>query len=255
MPSSTLGGTVNGIARSHILPPCREGRVSKVLADRLEVAVRSLTGDVQTLAARGWHPVLDRDPPHGVILPQRNDRAWVADDEGRALVVVAWEPAGDSEPVDVSATLAMVGDVKWTARTTAPAGWLACDGGAVTVASGHIALREALLDDGSPYGASGADPRVPDLRGRAPVGAGTGPGLTARTAGQAFGAETHQLTVAQMPTHTHRAGQGVGALTAGGSGFNQRFAGVDTGYNEDTGGSESHPNVQPSLCLLAIVKT
>lgn len=93
MASSTLGGTVNGIARGHILPPCWEGRVSKVLADRLEVVVRSLSGDVQTLAARGWHPVLDREPPHDPILPVRGDRVWVADDEGRALIVVTWEPA------------------------------------------------------------------------------------------------------------------------------------------------------------------
>ncbi len=100
MSSSTLGGTVNGIARGHILPPCREGRVSKVLPDRLEVAVRSLSGDVQTLAARGWHPAIeDTDDGPVMVLPKRGDRAWVADDEGRALVVVAWERIGDSDGV------------------------------------------------------------------------------------------------------------------------------------------------------------
>lgn len=45
----------------------------------------------------------------------------------------------------------------------APAGWLLCDGAAVTTA--NAALRDYLLAAGSPYGVVGADPKVPDLRG------------------------------------------------------------------------------------------
>jgi microcystin-dependent protein len=44
---------------------------------------------------------------------------------------------------------------------------------------------------------------VPDLDGRAVVGAGTGPGLTSRTLGAAQGSDTNTLTEATMPIHTH----------------------------------------------------
>ena len=44
---------------------------------------------------------------------------------------------------------------------------------------------------------------LPDLRGRTPIGIGTGTGLTARTLGSAGGAETHTLTVSEMPAHAH----------------------------------------------------
>jgi microcystin-dependent protein len=46
---------------------------------------------------------------------------------------------------------------------------------------------------------------LPDLRGRAPVGQGTGPGLTTHLMGQKFGAETVTQTLAQMPVHSHMA--------------------------------------------------
>ncbi|WP_420403874.1 phage tail protein [Nisaea sp.] len=44
---------------------------------------------------------------------------------------------------------------------------------------------------------------LPDMRGRSPVGTGTGPGLTKIELGQTRGAETHELTVAQLPKHSH----------------------------------------------------
>lgn len=43
--------------------------------------------------------------------------------------------------------------------------------------------------------------QVPDMRGRAPVGSGTGSGLSARTLGQTTGSET--ISVAALPTHGH----------------------------------------------------
>lgn len=64
----------------------------------------------------------------------------------------------------------------------APAGWLLCDGAAVTATYGD--LRAYLLDAGSPYGVSGADPRLPDLRGEFIRGADLGRGVDA---GRAFG--------------------------------------------------------------------
>jgi hypothetical protein len=45
----------------------------------------------------------------------------------------------------------------------------------------------------------------PDARGRTIVGSGTGTGLTNRALASVGGAETHTLTVPQMPAHTHTA--------------------------------------------------
>jgi len=47
---------------------------------------------------------------------------------------------------------------------------------------------------------------VPDLRGRIPIGTGTGAGLSTRTLGELGGTEEITLTVPQLPTHTHVAG-------------------------------------------------
>ncbi|GLT09638.1 microcystin dependent protein [Sulfitobacter porphyrae] len=57
---------------------------------------------------------------------------------------------------------------------------------------------------GTQYGGDGRTTfALPDLRGRVPMHAGSGPGLTPRLQGQKFGTETVTLTEAQMPSHNH----------------------------------------------------
>lgn len=59
---------------------------------------------------------------------------------------------------------------------------------------------------GTTYGGNGQTSfGVPDLRGRTPVGLGTGAGLSPVTQGQQRGWERQTMTVAQMPTHNHTA--------------------------------------------------
>lgn len=45
----------------------------------------------------------------------------------------------------------------------------------------------------------------PDLRGRVPMGAGQGPGLTPRSLGQWAGTETHVLSLDELASHHHEA--------------------------------------------------
>lgn len=91
--STTLGGAIRNETREAVSPAVREARVSRVSGDRLLVSVRSLTGDAKPVPVQGYAPHV-RDTPGGVevLEPKRGDRAWIAQDEGGALVVVAWEP-------------------------------------------------------------------------------------------------------------------------------------------------------------------
>ena len=73
-----------------------------------------------------------------------------------------------------------------------------------------------------PYGLGNGSStfNVPDLRGRAPIGAGTGSGLTARVLGTQYGAETVTLDSTSLPTHSHSntvSGGSTGAMSANAS--------------------------------------
>jgi microcystin-dependent protein len=91
------------------------------------------------------------------------------------------------------------GTVWETARSTAPTGWLLCDGASYTTA-GQPSLFAAI---GYSFGGSGANFNVPDCRGRSTIGVGTGSGLTARALAANGGEETHQLSVAELAIHNH----------------------------------------------------
>jgi microcystin-dependent protein len=88
--------------------------------------------------------------------------------------------------------------------TSPPPGWLLCDGQAYS-RSTYNALFNALGGSNSPWGQGDGYStfNVPDLRGRATIGAGGGAGLTYRPAGQKGGEETHLLSVAELASHTH----------------------------------------------------
>lgn len=129
--------------------------------------------------------------------------------------------------------------------------WIPCDGRAISRAE-YPALFAAV---GTTYGAGdGATTfNLPDLRGRAAIGSGTGTGLTSRAAGSAVGSETHQLTQAQMPAHSHRT-YTIGG-PAGASQYAYSYNGPRTdmawhsGSVETIGGNQAHNNMQPSLVM------
>lgn len=96
------------------------------------------------------------------------------------------------------------------AGATTPDGWLLCDGSAVS----RIAYAALFSSLGGTWGTGDGSStfNVPDLRGRAIIGAGTGSGLTARTRGtQNIGEETHVLLTVELASHTHAVGTLVNA--------------------------------------------
>src|SRR6187402_1117505 len=82
----------------------------------------------------------------------------------------------------------------------APKGWAFCDGQLLPL-SQNTALFSLL---GTTYGGDGKTTfALPDLRGRAPIHQGQGPGLTSRSLGEQDGTETVTLISSQIPAHAH----------------------------------------------------
>ena len=107
---------------------------------------------------------------------------------------------GNSPSEGLGAAEPFVGEVALFAGEFAPAGWARAEGQVLPVDS--FATLFSVV--GSAYGGDGVSTfALPDLRGRAIVGAGQGAGLTARPRGAAFGAEMQSLTVDQLPSHVH----------------------------------------------------
>lgn len=134
-----------------------------------------------------------------------------------------------------------------------PTGWLPCDGREVSRAT-YAALFAAI---GETWGAGDGSSTflIPDGRGRSLIGAGTGAGLTARTLGQVLGAETHQLTIPELPAHTHTHETfGAATYAPGGAGLN--FGrGASNSNSGSTGGDAPHNNMQPSIVVHYLIKT
>jgi len=157
-----------------------------------------------------------------------------------------------------------VGEIRMFAGNFAPRGWSFCDGQLIAV-SQNDALFSLL---GTIYGGDGQTTfGLPDMRGRVPIHKGHGPGLSERRLGQRAGAEDVTLTVNQIPGHNHdfvavtaeatdQSPQG--AMLAQGVG-NTFYANEpqDTEMASDmlyqTGGSRSHTNMMPSLCVNFII--
>lgn len=82
----------------------------------------------------------------------------------------------------------------------APQDWHFCDGSLISIAE-NSALFSLL---GTTYGGDGWQTfALPDLRGRIPVGTGSGPGLPSVELGEHGGSETFTLTTNTMPAHNH----------------------------------------------------
>lgn len=158
-----------------------------------------------------------------------------------------------------------IGEVRMFAGNFAPRGWAFCDGQLLAV-SQNDALFSLL---GTIYGGDGRTTfGLPDLRGRLPIHAGTGPGLSPRNLGAKAGAEQVTLTTNQLPSHNHallgttaNATDNTPAASmtlAKGVGFDpyvDQPPGVNMALNSmgAVGGSRSHSNMMPYLCINFII--
>lgn len=161
----------------------------------------------------------------------------------------------------------MTGTVLDFAGTTAPSGWLLCYGQSV-LRTDYPNLFAAI---GTTYGSvDGTHFTLPDCRGRVTAGkddmggsaasrlTNAGGGVTGTTLGAVGGTETHVLTTAQMPSHTHTqvATQSPSAGSSGNPMMSNSSSGTgSSGTTQSTGSGTAHPNVQPSVVLNKIICT
>lgn len=180
--------------------------------------------------------------------------------------VLALQPRGGSVAIGKDTVPTSALDVNGVVTATRFVGDGTIPVGAIVLWSGQVATIPsgwALCD-----GANG----TPDLRSRFVVGASgaVGPaGLTRYEAGAVGGTEAHVLTVAQMPSHTHRpAGRYIGDPDGGwdtrgeGNHYLSLRWGSD-GYGADqeyqrtssAGGNQPHENRPPYYALAYIMRT
>ena len=186
-----------------------------------------------------------------LILPGAANIKTAAND----ILMVVSEGSGNWRCVDyiraVSTSFIPSGVVWDYAGSSAPAGWLPCDGAAVsrtTYANLFTAISTTWgVGDGS------TTFNVPDFKGRTTIGDGAGSGLTSRTLAGSGGEETHLMTTAEMVAHTHTAPLGNGD---GAGSFAQQVTAA-SGNNQTTSsvGSSTPFNVmQPFKVVKKIIK-
>lgn len=169
------------------------------------------------------------------------------------------------------------GEMRMYGGANAPSGWLLCQGQSLSTAN-YPNLFNVL---GYTYGGSGSTFILPDLRGRIPLGSGTGTAAdaTAHTLGSNGGTETHTLTTTEIPSHGHPLnftdnghnhgiyGGSAGSWQTGGAygasgGNNGQINGntttVTSGISisiSNTGGGAAHTIMQPFVVVNYIIKT
>ena len=147
--------------------------------------------------------------------------------------------------------LVPTGSISAYAGSSAPTGWLMCDGQSTT---GYTALAAVV---GS---------TVPDLRGRVIAGVdnmgGTAAGrltsttLTASNTLRATGGtQTHVLTLAEIPSHNHEQILGGNLSTVASSAGSNVVSDANSSVVSSSGGGGAHLNVQPTMVLNYIIKT
>ena len=148
--------------------------------------------------------------------------------------------------------MAFAGELRIFPWAATPQGWLPCDGRELTIAD-HQQLYSVI---GTTYGGDGQTTfALPDLRGRVPLGTGSG-----IVAGQTGGEEAHTHTTDELPAHAHMAQaspaaatttQPNGALLAGAPiwGPPADPTPLQPATVGAIGGGQAHLNMQPYLAL------
>jgi microcystin-dependent protein len=158
-----------------------------------------------------------------------------------------------------------IGEIRMFGGSFAPNGWSFCNGALIAISENPTLFQ--LI--GTTYGGDGENTfALPDLRGRAPVHQGEGPGITQNyIIGQMSGTEQVTITANTTPIHNHSfmastatasnpsPNGNVMAASPTISSFVADVAGpqlVNTAVTS-TGGSQPHDNMMPFLTISFII--
>jgi microcystin-dependent protein len=152
------------------------------------------------------------------------------------------------------------GTIIQSAAVNVPDGWLNCNGASL----GTTVYANLFGAIGYTYGGSGSNFNIPDIRGRVGVGAGSAGGLSNRILGVTGGAETHTLSVNEMPSHSHtltrRSNPDNGAFDTNSAHATESSAAttdrevLGTFSTNATGGGLAHNNMQPFIVIHYFIK-
>jgi microcystin-dependent protein len=110
------------------------------------------------------------------------------------------ELLNEKENSQIMASQPYLGAIFMFAGNFAPRGFQLCAGQVLAI-SQNTALFSIL---GTTYGGNGTTTfALPDLRGRAPIGAGNGTGLSPVVLGQQGGSQNVSILASNMPAHNH----------------------------------------------------
>lgn len=148
-----------------------------------------------------------------------------------------------------------VGDIMMRSHAIIDPKWLQCDGTELS----RETYSDLFSEIGEMYGAGNGTTtfNIPDFRGRVPMAQGTGIDLSPRTTGDMIGAETHQLTISEMPSHNHtlrlrdsQAANNLSIVRAG----NADPVAINAGAVGNRGNDTPHNNIQPSICVHFVIR-
>jgi microcystin-dependent protein len=136
------------------------------------------------------------------------------------------------------------------AAETAPDGWLLCRGTEVS----RTTYADLFAVIGEIYGAGDSSTtfNLPDMKGRVMVGY-IASQVEFDTLGETGGQRTHDLTLDEIPSHTHDVGFALGA--AGGTAAKEIVSAFDdVKVTSSSGGGDAHNNLQPYITVNYIIK-
>lgn len=150
------------------------------------------------------------------------------------------------------------GTISMWGATAPPTDHLICNGTAISRTTYSVLF--AVL--GTIYGVGDGSTtfNLPNLKGNVAVGLDSAQ-TEFDALGKTGGAKTHQLTVDEMPSHSHRVYVDNDTTPDGGSGgiggedIAQDILMADNGAIVSTGGDVAHNNIQPYITLNYIIKT